>query len=330
MSGTIKNAAQIEKAKDTLREVADLLQAALDGKMTLSAASKATGLTPQRMNQNLNLGFRPYIKSTLLTVDDLCETLDACRTPGDLLLMGIFEYDRFDGSARPKDSIVILPEYDEDLLWDLAREALTPVEFRILSCLTGEATGVPMSSHAIAQELCVTRERIAQKRRKAFRKLRRPNVIRKLFPAVTVDAQDYLKYVETNMQHAVSEYGNLMAQSAVDGLIRNMMSQHMNTGSVEPETVKAFLRAIEWDPEPRTPGRAEIRIEDCDMSARTYNCLHRARIDTLNQVAEMTLPEIKRVRNLGEKSRQELGALLLKHLGVTRLDLLNEQAAGDD
>ena len=46
----------------------------------------------------------------------------------------------------------------------------------------------------------------------------------------------------------------------------------------------------------------EIKVEDLDLSVRSYNCLSRAGIQTLADIAGMNHIQLCRIRNLGRKS----------------------------
>ncbi len=50
----------------------------------------------------------------------------------------------------------------------------------------------------------------------------------------------------------------------------------------------------------------EKKIEDLDLSVRSYNCLKRAGINTVGELAQKTEEEMMRVRNLGRKSLKEV------------------------
>ncbi len=50
----------------------------------------------------------------------------------------------------------------------------------------------------------------------------------------------------------------------------------------------------------------DIAIEDLDFSVRTYNCLKRAGINTIGDLAARTEDEMMKVRNLGKKSLEEV------------------------
>lgn len=49
-----------------------------------------------------------------------------------------------------------------------------------------------------------------------------------------------------------------------------------------------------------------MMIEDLDLSVRSYNCLKRAGIQTVEELTQKTEDEMMRVRNLGKKSLKEV------------------------
>lgn len=52
--------------------------------------------------------------------------------------------------------------------------------------------------------------------------------------------------------------------------------------------------------------KLEITIEELDLSVRSYNCLKRAGINTLQELTDKTEADMMRVRNLGGKSLEEV------------------------
>ena len=50
----------------------------------------------------------------------------------------------------------------------------------------------------------------------------------------------------------------------------------------------------------------EMTIEDLDLSVRSFNCLKRANINTVADLAEKTEDDMMKVRNLGRKSLEEV------------------------
>ncbi|MCW0996261.1 DNA-directed RNA polymerase subunit alpha C-terminal domain-containing protein, partial [Streptococcus anginosus] len=50
----------------------------------------------------------------------------------------------------------------------------------------------------------------------------------------------------------------------------------------------------------------EMTIEELDLSVRSYNCLKRAGINTVEELTQKTEAEMMKVRNLGRKSLDEV------------------------
>ena len=59
----------------------------------------------------------------------------------------------------------------------------------------------------------------------------------------------------------------------------------------------------------------EMTIEELDLSVRSYNCLKRAGINTVQELAHKTEEDMMKVRNLGRKSLEEVKAKL-EELGL--------------
>ena len=60
----------------------------------------------------------------------------------------------------------------------------------------------------------------------------------------------------------------------------------------------------------------EMTIEELDLSVRSYNCLKRAGINTVKELTDRTEADMMKVRNLGQKSLEEI-KLKLNDLGVS-------------
>ena len=50
----------------------------------------------------------------------------------------------------------------------------------------------------------------------------------------------------------------------------------------------------------------EMAIEELELSVRSYNCLKRAGINTVQELTERTIDDMMKVRNLGKKSLEEV------------------------
>lgn len=65
-------------------------------------------------------------------------------------------------------------------------------------------------------------------------------------------------------------------------------------------------------------------IEELDLSVRSYNCLKRAGISTVEQLAGMTQEEMMHIRNLGSKSYEEISRKVKGWRPVSRSRRLSE------
>ena len=52
--------------------------------------------------------------------------------------------------------------------------------------------------------------------------------------------------------------------------------------------------------------KLEMTIEELDLSVRSYNCLKRAGINTVQELADKSEADMMKVRNLGRKSLEEV------------------------
>ena len=59
----------------------------------------------------------------------------------------------------------------------------------------------------------------------------------------------------------------------------------------------------------------EMNIDELELSVRSYNCLKRAGINTVEELCNRTSEDMMKVRNLGRKSLEEVLAKL-KELGL--------------
>lgn len=59
-----------------------------------------------------------------------------------------------------------------------------------------------------------------------------------------------------------------------------------------------------------------MTIEELDLSVRSYNCLKRAGINTVQELADKSEDDMMKVRNLGRKSLEEV-KVKLADLGLS-------------
>ena len=91
------------------------------------------------------------------------------------------------------------------------------------------------------------------------------------------------------------------------------------------EHLKVFINLSENAANAEVMGAAEeeepfnalsMSIEDLELSVRSFNCLKRAGINTVEQLTNKTPDDMRKVRNLGKKSLDEV-LLKLKELGLS-------------
>ena len=65
----------------------------------------------------------------------------------------------------------------------------------------------------------------------------------------------------------------------------------------------------------------ELTIEELDLSVRSFNCLKRANINTVEDLISKTEDEMMKVRNLGRKSLEEV----INKLAMMGLSLASDE-----
>lgn len=98
--------------------------------------------------------------------------------------------------------------------------------------------------------------------------------------------------------------GVISAQEAVS-LAAKILTEHLKlfTNLMEDEQNVEIM--VEKDDAQRSKV-LEITIEEMDLSARSFNCLKRAGINTIEDLTNKTEDEMMKVRNLGRKSLEEV------------------------
>ena len=81
---------------------------------------------------------------------------------------------------------------------------------------------------------------------------------------------------------------------------------------MDHHSLTAQLREVFRSPEPEEKDKQvyDMAIEELDFSVRSFNCLKRAGINTVNDLVSKTQDEMMKVRNLGIKSREEVESKL--------------------
>ena len=102
----------------------------------------------------------------------------------------------------------------------------------------------------------------------------------------------------------VTTNGTIGAKEAVS-LAAKILSEHLNLFielSAEAKNTEIMVDREETIKEKVL----EMTIEELDMSVRSFNCLKRAGIDTVEDLTNRTEEDMIKVRNLGKKSLEEV------------------------
>ena len=116
----------------------------------------------------------------------------------------------------------------------------------------------------------------------------------------------------------VTTNGSISAKEAVS-LAAKILNEHLNLFvDLSDEAKKAEIMVER--PETQKEKVLEMVIEELDMSVRSFNCLKRAGINTVEDLTNRTESDMIKVRNLGKKSLEEV----IQKLHSLGLDLKKE------
>ena len=107
--------------------------------------------------------------------------------------------------------------------------------------------------------------------------------------------------------------GTLAPDEAVS-LAAKVLSEHLNLFIDLSENAKTAEVMVEKEDDEKEKV-LEMSIDELELSVRSYNCLKRAGINTVEELTNKTSEDMMKVRNLGRKSLEEVLAKL-KELGL--------------
>ncbi len=107
--------------------------------------------------------------------------------------------------------------------------------------------------------------------------------------------------------------GTLEPDEAVS-LAAKVLSEHLNSFIDLSENARTAEIMVEKEDNEKEKV-LEMNIDELELSVRSYNCLKRAGINTVEELTNRTAEDMMKVRNLGRKSLEEVLAKL-KELGL--------------
>ncbi|NJN65325.1 MAG: DNA-directed RNA polymerase subunit alpha [Chloroflexaceae bacterium] len=133
--------------------------------------------------------------------------------------------------------------------------------------------------------------------------------------------------VENTRIGQATDFDRLLVEIWTDGTVKpgDALSHAAQVLVQYYQTIADFNRlTIEQEPVEAPSGMVvpsdiyDIAIEDLDLSTRTYNCLKRADITKVGQVLQMDEKALLSVRNLGQKSMEEIRDKLMERGFIPR------------
>lgn len=131
--------------------------------------------------------------------------------------------------------------------------------------------------------------------------------------------------VESTRVGQITDYDRLTLEVWTNGSIKpdesislaaKILSEHLNLFIDLSDHAKHAEILVEKE-ETKKEKVLEMTIEELDLSVRSYNCLKRAGINTVEDLTNRTEEDMMKVRNLGRKSLEEV----LQKLGALGLSL---------
>ncbi len=200
-------------------------------------------------------------------------------------------------------------EWPENLMFDIGFDLsirvtdkqMAGIEY-VLTLLTDEESAVITGTYRdkkevaqIVKENHSSREGVRLTKERALRKLRMPawmHIVEE-GPDVLVDYQKKREQLRT----LSDEYAKQITVLTKDKELLQLVLE----GNPTPEAIKAYTDAAK-----RRESLMHESIEELQLTVRSYNCLKRAGYEYIGQLLGISKKKLAMVRNLGEKSMQEV------------------------
>ena len=130
--------------------------------------------------------------------------------------------------------------------------------------------------------------------------------------------------VENTRVGQITDYDKLILDVFTNGalapdeaisLAAKVLSEHLNFFINLSENAKSAEVMVEKEEDDKEKA-LEMNIDELELSVRSYNCLKRAGINTVEELCNKTPEDMMKVRNLGRKSLEEV-LTKLKELGLS-------------
>ena len=198
----------------------------------------------------------------------------------------------------------------------------------------GLIDGTYKTLEEVGKELSVTRDRVRQIEAKALRRLRHQSRIKHFQPVIIskLKENEYISDEEkdelTILEQDIWNSNLIFRHNSIDDVdfdkekfdIIISIKEKINIRKEEAE------RASKKERLPQ--GVKNISIDEMNFSVRTYSCLRRGCISTLEELSNTTESDLMKIRNLGTKSMEEIVSKLDEY-GI-KLAENNEQESEEE
>ena len=130
--------------------------------------------------------------------------------------------------------------------------------------------------------------------------------------------------VEDTRVGQVTDFNKLTLEIWTDGSITpeegvsigaKIMQEHLNQFIILDDAASDMEILVEKEGDQKEKNK-ELTIDELELTVRSFNCLKRANINTVEELTERSEEEMMKVRNLGKKSLDEV-KLKLEELGLS-------------
>ncbi|SHD75448.1 DNA-directed RNA polymerase subunit alpha [Schnuerera ultunensis] len=135
--------------------------------------------------------------------------------------------------------------------------------------------------------------------------------------------------VENTRVGQITDYDKLTLEVLTNGTMKpeeatslgaKILTEHLNLFIGLTDHVNDVEIMVEKE-EDKKEKVLEMTVEELDLSVRSYNCLKRAGINTVDELTQKTEDDLMKVRNLGKKSLEEIQEKLAElELSLRKID----------
>jgi len=228
-------------------------------------------------------------------------------------------------------------------------KTLDPHEIDMIKQRYGLIDGKPKTLEDLVKQLNITRDKIRHIEAKALRKLRHPTKTAQFRPIEISELKEN-EYVSDEEKAALTDLENdiwnsdlIFKNHSVDNsdfdkdkfnIIRSI-KEKINIRKEEAQKAMIPKKEIVQEKAIIPENFENINITRMNFSVRSYNCLTRIGINTLEELSKLSIEDLFKVRNLGKKSMDEIISkleeygikLAEKHESKSELEKLKDEKA---